>query len=120
MSLQTEYLMKLLHHSHILQAAERTVSELQDRVEVSGEDELDELREAAEGMGLAEALASYDVDRAQEQAMQNQWGRPSGFTGLVLYTPRSGVPVLVGHQGAESDSVMRQASKGKDLWFQVQ
>jgi hypothetical protein len=63
--------------------------------------------------------SSYDVDRAQEQAMQSQWGRPSGFTGLVLYAPRSDVPVLVGYQGAESDSVMRQASKGKDLWFQV-
>ena len=48
-----------------------------------------------------------------------EFGRPKGFTGLVFYSAL-GVPILVGKSKAESDGILRRASQGSDLWFQVE
>lgn len=48
-----------------------------------------------------------------------EFGRPKGFTGLVFYSPL-GVPILIGKPNADSDGILRRASQGSDLWFQVE
>jgi len=64
-------------------------------------------------LGLAERLSSFDVDLMA----LGQWGRPAGFEGLVLESPR-GIPILVSQQSF-SDALLRRVSSGSDLWFQV-
>mmetsp|Transcript_37041 Transcript_37041/g.78028 ORF Transcript_37041/g.78028 Transcript_37041/m.78028 type:complete len:329 (-) Transcript_37041:632-1618(-) len=63
-------------------------------------------------IGLGKRLETFDVDSVR------QYGRPDGFRGLVLTSPR-GVPILVGKKGIESDALLRQTARGADLWFQV-
>lgn len=48
-----------------------------------------------------------------------EFGRPSGFQGLVFASP-GGVPVLVGREAAHADEVLRRVAAGSDLWFQVE
>jgi hypothetical protein len=74
---------------------------------------LSEIREQLEDMGLGACLESFDVDKAA----LDQWGRPEGFSGLVLESPR-GVPILVG-QRSFSDALLRRVGRGNDLFFQV-
>jgi hypothetical protein len=72
------------------------------------------VRSAMEGeCGLGSRLASFDVD-ARASA---QHGRPDGFDGLVIASPR-GVPILVARQ-TFADETLRRVSRGTDLWFQA-
>ena len=66
-----------------------------------------------EAAGLSERLETFDL----EAMATNQWGRPSGFDGLVVEGPR-GVPCLVGRKSF-SDETLRKVSRGADLWFQA-
>lgn len=65
------------------------------------------------------------LDRPKEswkivaERSKGEFGRPKGFTGLVFYSPL-GVPILVGKLKADSDGILRRASQGSDLWFQVE
>ena len=77
----------------------------------AGADGLSELRRSLEELGLGHRLEGFDVD-----AQPAQWGRPEGWRGLVIESPR-GVPILVGRR-TSSDDVLRRASSGADLWFQ--
>ena len=54
-----------------------------------------------------------------ERSTTGEFGRPKEFTGLVFHSPL-GVPILVGKSKAESDGILRRASQGSDLWFQVE
>lgn len=93
-------------------AAEQRLDELKGRLS-SRHADLIELRRAMEQLGLGPRLQTFDVN-AHAFA---QWGRPEGFDGLVLVSPR-GVPILVGKQ-TFSDSLLRRVARGVDLWFQV-
>jgi len=64
-------------------------------------------------MGLAARLDSFDLDKVA----YNQVGRPDGFAGLVVESPK-GVPILIG-QKSFSDPLLRRVARGTDLWFQV-
>lgn len=58
---------------------------------------------------------------APRSAWDPNWGRPTGFTGLLFLSPH-GVPILVGDgQGdnAGSSSLRAVGGRGGDLWFQV-
>merc|ERR1719453_427061 len=66
-----------------------------------------------EDEGLGGLLRTFDV----EEKKAGQWGRPEGFDGLVLESPR-GVPILVARKSF-NDKLLPKISKGKDLWFQV-
>ena len=70
-------------------------------------------RRDLEAAGLSERLETFDV----EAMATNQWGRPSGFDGLVVEGPR-GVPCLVGRKSF-ADETLRKVSRGADLWFQA-
>ena len=61
-------------------------------------------------LGLAERLEVF--------VPPSEWGRPSGFGGLVFESSR-GVPILVCSKRAEGDDAMRRIGHGSDLWFQV-
>ena len=61
---------------------------------------------------LADKLETFDADAAA----RDQFGRPSGFDGLVISSPR-GVPVLVARRSF-SDELLRRVGRGTDLWFQ--
>ena len=91
--------------------AERQFSSLVARVEAAHGDHLHDLRRELEELGLGERLGTFDVDA------QPQFGRPAGFAGLVLETPR-GVPILVG-QRRWNDSLLRRVGGGTDRWFQA-
>ena len=79
-----------------------------------GADDLGELRRSMEDeLGLAARLAAFDVDANA----RNQYGRPDGFDGLVVESPR-GVPILVARR-SYADSLLRRVGRGTDLWFQV-
>ena len=71
------------------------------------------VRSELEDLGMAERLETFDVDKVA----LNQWGRPDGFHGLVVESPR-GVPILMGHRSF-SDPLLRRIGRGNDLWFQV-
>ena len=72
------------------------------------------LREVMEQeCGLASRLKNFDVDAHA----YSQWGRPDGFDGLVIPSPRD-IPILIGRQSF-SDEVLRRVGRGTDLWFQV-
>ena len=90
--------------------AERQLTALIARVETAHGGQLHDLRSELESLGLGKRLETFDVDA------QPQFGRPAGFTGLVLETPR-GVPILVG-QRRWSDTLLRRVGGGSDLWFQ--
>lgn len=68
----------------------------------------------AEDPVLASILKTFDP--SQERV--KDFGRPRGFDGYVVESPR-GTPVLIGHQDSESDEIMRKCGRGQDLWFQV-
>jgi len=93
-------------------AAETKLAELQTKLRSGGDVVQIRLQLELE-LGLTERLASFDVDAMA----QGQWGRPAGFDGLVLESPR-GVPILVARQSF-SDDLLRRVSSGTDLWFQV-
>ena len=61
---------------------------------------------------LADKLEAFDADAAA----RDQFGRPAGFDGLVIASPR-GVPVLVARRSF-SDELLRRVGRGTDLWFQ--
>lgn len=83
------------------------------RADLSGRADLGALRDAMESeLGLGGRLATFDID-AHAYA---QWGRPDGFDGLVVESPR-GIPILVG-QKKFSDEVLRRVARSHDLWFQ--
>eukprot|EP00747_Dinoflagellata_sp_TGD_P020783 gnl/TRDRNA2_/TRDRNA2_128050_c0_seq2.p1 gnl/TRDRNA2_/TRDRNA2_128050_c0~~gnl/TRDRNA2_/TRDRNA2_128050_c0_seq2.p1 ORF type:complete len:336 (-),score=43.07 gnl/TRDRNA2_/TRDRNA2_128050_c0_seq2:81-1088(-) len=71
------------------------------------------LRQDVESLGLSSRLQTFDV----EATLLRQWGRPDGFDGLAVKSPR-GVPILVARQRF-SDGLLRRIARGKDLWFQV-
>lgn len=60
-----------------------------------------------------------DTWKIVTERSRGEFGRPKGFQGLVFYSPL-GVPILVGKLKAESDGILRRASQGSDLWFQVE
>ena len=62
---------------------------------------------------LADKLETFDADAAA----RDQFGRPSGFDGLVIASPR-GVPILVARRSF-SDELLRRVGRGTDLWFQA-
>ena len=61
---------------------------------------------------LADKLETFDVDAAA----RDQFGRPAGFDGLVIASPR-GIPILVARRSF-SDELLRRVGRGADLWFQ--
>ena len=84
---------------------------LLERSRGATEDEVNNLyQEVADE--LADKLETFDVDAAA----RNQFGRPAGFDGLVIASPR-GVPVLVARRSF-SDELLRRVGRGTDLWFQ--
>ena len=99
-------------HLAAVSAAEMKLESLLDQVSTRGGD-LSEIREQLEEMGLRARLENFDVD----QAALDQRGRPEGFSGLVVESPR-GVPILVG-QRSFSDALLRRVGRGNDLFFQV-
>ena len=85
---------------------------LLERSRGATEDEVNNLyQEVADE--LADKLETFDVDAAA----RNQFGRPAGFDGLVIASPR-GVPVLVARRSF-SDELLRRVGRGTDLWFQT-
>jgi hypothetical protein len=89
------------------------VRDLLQRVRERGAD-LTALRASvADDLGLAGRLESFDV----ESMNRRQFGRPDGFDGLVIESPR-GIPILVARQTFR-DSLLRRVARGNDLWFQV-
>ena len=66
-----------------------------------------------DAMGLGQRLATFDVHKVSRK----QWGRPDGFGGLVLESPR-GIPILVAPRSF-NDELLRRVGRGKDLFFQV-
>ena len=64
-------------------------------------------------LNLGTRLETFDVNAMGRR----QFGRPDGFDGLVVESPR-GIPILVARQSF-SDSLLRQIGRGSDLWFQV-
>ena len=73
---------------------------------------VDDLYHEVGADGLADRLETFDADAAA----RDQFGRPSGFDGLVIASPR-GVPVLVARRSF-SDELLRRVGRGTDLWFQ--
>ena len=97
-----------------LDAVDATEARLSGLLDVLGSGgDAGAVAQGLEELGLSARLGSFDVDAA----VRAQWGRPSGFDGLVLEGPR-GIPVLVGRR-AFRDEAMRRASRGADLWFQA-
>lgn len=95
-------------------AAEERLLSLKASLSERGVSNLGAVRQTMEAeLGLSQRLAIFDVDAAGLA----QWGRPDGFDGLVIPSPR-GVPILVGRK-AFSDSTLRRVSRGTDLWFTV-
>ena len=85
---------------------------LLERSRGATEDEVNNLyQEVADE--LADKLETFDADAAA----RDQFGRPSGFDGLVIASPR-GVPILVARRSF-SDELLRRAGRGTDLWFQA-
>ena len=74
---------------------------------------VDDLYHEVGADGLADRLETFDVDAAA----RDQFGRPAGFDGLVISSPR-GVPVLVARRSF-SDELLRRVGRGADLWFQA-
>jgi len=74
---------------------------------------VDDLYDEVGADGLADRLEAFDVDAAA----RDQFGRPTGFDGLVMASPR-GVPVLVARRSF-SDELLRRVGRGADLWFQA-
>jgi predicted ribosome quality control (RQC) complex YloA/Tae2 family protein len=101
-------------HLAAVAAAESRLQALLDQVASHGVN-FDLVRCDIEEMGLGNRLHTYDVD---EVALKSrQWGRPDGFSGLVVESP-NGVPILVG-QRSFSDPLLRRVGRGSDLFFQV-
>ena len=85
---------------------------LLERSRGATEDEVNNLyQEVADE--LADKLEAFDADAAA----RDQFGRPTGFDGLVMSSPR-GVPVLVARRSF-SDELLRRVGRGTDLWFQT-
>jgi predicted ribosome quality control (RQC) complex YloA/Tae2 family protein len=93
-------------------AAEARLTELRSCLKQRGAD-LSQIRSDLAELGLAERLATFDV----EAMAQSQWGRPDGFDGLVIESPR-GIPIVVARQSF-SDELLRRVGRGTDLFFQV-
>lgn len=85
---------------------------LLERSRGATEEELDALYHEVGADGLADRLETFDADAAA----RDQFGRPAGFDGLVIASPR-GVPVLVARRSF-SDELLRRVGRGADLWFQ--
>ena len=84
---------------------------LLERSRGATEDEVNNLyQEVADE--LADKLETFDADAAA----RDQFGRPSGFDGLVISSPR-GIPILVARRSF-SDELLRRVGRGTDLWFQ--
>ena len=77
---------------------------------------LNHYRNRLEELGFVKLLT--DDPATWKWVQQREFGRPSGFGGLVFYSPL-GVPILVGQQGAHADDILRRVAAGSDLWFQV-
>jgi uncharacterized tellurite resistance protein B-like protein len=92
--------------------AEQHLHTLQASLGQSGVDLLS-IRNSMEAVGLGSRLETFDVDAAA----LSQYGRPDGFDGLVVESPR-GIPILVGRRKF-SDALLRRVGRGTDLWFQV-
>jgi len=73
---------------------------------------VDDLYHEVGADGLADRFETFDVDAAA----RDQFGRPSGFDGLVIASPR-GIPILVARRSF-SDELLRRVGRGADLWFQ--
>ena len=85
---------------------------LLERSRGATEDEVNNLyQEVADE--LADKLETFDVDAAA----RDQFGRPAGFDGLVIASPR-GIPILVARRSF-SDELLRRVGRGTDLWFQA-
>ena len=85
---------------------------LLERSRGATEDEVNNLyQEVADE--LADKLETFDVDAAA----RDQFGRPAGFDGLVIASPR-GIPILVARRSF-SDDLLRRVGRGTDLWFQA-
>ena len=85
---------------------------LLERSRGATEDEVNSLyQEVADE--LADKLEAFDADAAA----RDQFGRPAGFDGLVIASPR-GVPILVARRSF-SDELLRRVGRGTDLWFQA-
>jgi predicted ribosome quality control (RQC) complex YloA/Tae2 family protein len=93
--------------------AERLLTSIGARLNERGA-ALEPIRRELEGLGLGARLQSFDV----EKHALAQVGRPEGFDGLVIESPR-GVPILVARQKF-SDELLRRIGRGTDLWFQAQ
>ncbi|KAJ1495984.1 hypothetical protein T484DRAFT_1740693 [Baffinella frigidus] len=93
--------------------AEDRLIELRSSLAQESGTDLMALRRAMEELGLGVRLDKFDVDALQLA----QWGRPGGFDGLVIESPK-GAPILVARQ-SYSDELLRRVSRGTDLWMQV-
>lgn len=96
--------------------AERQIDELTCAVAYEG---IEVVRSEIERLGLSEQLAAVDNGSGRASFTPqhpDEWGRPEGFDGLVVLSPR-GVPVLVARRRLKDD-VLRRVGEGTDLWFQ--
>lgn len=97
-----------------VEAKQVQIRELMEEVRTRGTDLAGVRATAIEALGLGARLDTFDIDAASRK----QVGRPDGFDGLVLESPR-GVPILVARQSFK-DSLLRRIGRGNDLFFQVQ
>ena len=94
---------------------EEALAELQIRLgEATDSAGIDGLKRDMQEIGLGNLLESFDVDAPA----RGIWGRPDDFEGLVVSSPKHGIPILISRQ-RHSDSVLRRVSRGTDLWFQA-
>lgn len=76
---------------------------------------LEAARAMLEKLGLDKKLENFDVDA--EGRRHSSYGRPDGFNGLVINSPK-GIPILV-DRTRRADRNLRRISRPNDLWFQV-
>ena len=101
-----------LRFAEVVETEDRLLELKSSLANESGTD-LVALRRAVEELGHGARLETFDVDALQYA----QWGRPDGFDGLVIESPR-GVPILVARK-SYNDALLRRVSQGSDLWLQV-
>ena len=107
---------------HRLQEFRREISSF-DRDDGKGKNSPEErIRQGLKDLGFESLLVSSDSLTEKwltVQELENEFGRPNGFTGLVFHSPNH-VPILIGKMGAHADETLRRISQGSDLWFQVE
>jgi len=112
------YALQQRHAEQIDQRIERTdmteerLLELRDSLFDSNLTEV--RRTLEEELRLGKRLQKYDFNASRHA----QWGRPEGFGGLVIRSPR-GLPILVERKNMKDKKSLMNLAKRSDQWFQI-